>query len=374
MATENPTTSASNSVTIRTGALEYLEEHLAPMMSRCSHVCVISDNTVFSQYGERVTEQIKLLNLPQSKILIPQGEAAKTLEIAKLCWEQMEQAQLDRRSIVIALGGGTVCDIAGFAASCFMRGIDCIHIPTTLLAMCDAAIGGKTGVNLGSRKNLIGTFHQPKAIIIDPACLTSLPDRELRSGLAEVIKYGVINDADLLSSLENNMESLLARDPAALTSVIETAAHIKCAVVEQDFHDKGARVYLNFGHTFSHALEGLTDYKHYLHGEAVAIGMCCAAQLSKQLGFIDETVVERVEAICIKAGLPTKLPNVSDDALTEKMTQDKKTQRGTITCIVINGIGDVMKLDNIASQIVKEALHAKRKRDARAEATTSATL
>lgn len=374
MTTANPTTSTSDSVTIRAGALEHLDEHLAALMSRYSHICVISDNTVFSQYGDQLTEQIKLLNIPQSKILIAQGEAAKTLETVNTCWEQMEKSQLDRRSMVIALGGGTVCDIAGFAASCFMRGIDCVHIPTTLLAMCDAAIGGKTGINLGSRKNLIGTFHQPKAIIIDPGCLVSLPDRELRSGLAEVIKYGIISDEELLSSLENNMEALLARDPSALTSVIETAAHIKCGVVDQDLHDKGPRAYLNFGHTFSHALEGLTEYKHYLHGEAVAVGMCCAAQLSHQLGFVDEEVIERVEAICTKTGLPTKLPAVSDDALAEKMTQDKKSQRGTITCIVMKGISDVMKLDNIASQIVKEALHAKRKRDARAEAPTTAAL
>lgn len=363
-------TDCFNTVTIQSGILEELNNVLAPLTKMCSHICVLSDNTVMAQYGDLINAQLKLLGVPFSSYLLPQGECNKSLEVASNCWQKLDANGLDRSSLIIALGGGAVTDVAGFVASTFMRGISFVSIPTTLVGMCDASIGGKNGVNLGDRKNLIGSFFNPKAVIIDPATITSLPDRELKSGIAEMIKYGLIGDADFFLWLKENMALILERDPVALTHAITRCCRMKCHIVDQDPFDRGCRHSLNFGHTFGHAIESATGYQQLLHGEAVSIGMSCAAHLSQQLGFVDGSFLEQIEEVCKKAGLPTNLPSITDEVLIEKMLRDKKTKRGTITCIVAKEIGEVVKLDNIAPQIVKEALLSKREH---AERTTPVT-
>lgn len=345
-----------STITIESGLLENFDSSIESFIRRASHVCILSDNTVMAQYGDSLQQQLKGFGTPLSTHIIPQGESNKNLDVALSCWSALEEKGMDRSSVLIALGGGSVTDLAGFVASTFMRGISLICIPTTLVGMCDAAIGGKTGVNFQGRKNLIGSFYPAHNILIDPATLVSLPDRELRSGLAEVIKYGVIADADFFCWLQENIPLILKRDPAALTHAISRSCRIKCNIVDNDPFDQAARAQLNFGHTFGHAIESATNYQQYLHGEAVAIGMRCAATLSQQLGFVDHQFEQQVIEICQKAQLPTELPSASDDAIIEQMQLDKKTKRGTITCIVAKKLGEVVKLDNIAPQIVRESL------------------
>ena len=245
----------------------------------------------------------------------------------------------DRRSVVVALGGGVVGDMAGFAAAIYMRGIRFVQVPTTLLAQVDSSVGGKTGINLAAGKNLVGAFHQPIAVLADTSTLATLPPRELSAGLAEVIKHGLLADAAYFDAVERDLDALRALDPTALAAAIEGSCRIKAAIVARDERESGERALLNLGHTFGHAIETLAGYGTWLHGEAVGCGLCLAADLSKRLGLIGVAEVERIEAAVARAGLPTRIPGLGLEAAITAMRGDKKAEAGEIRFILIERIG-----------------------------------
>ncbi len=271
-----------------------------------------------------------------SSIELPDGEAHKSIATLQTILDRLADTGAGRDTTVIALGGGVVGDIAGFAAACYMRGVAFIQVPTTLLAQVDSSVGGKTGVNHPRGKNLVGAFHQPKAVLIDTDTLATLPERELKAGLAEVIKHGAICDIEFFAWLEENMQALLQKDPAALAHAVQRSCEIKAAVVADDELEAGRRAILNFGHTFGHAIERCAGFGAWLHGEAVAAGMVMAAQLSG----IADTDVERLRALIAQAGLPTTPPSISADAWMEAMGMDKKVQQGKLRFVLLRELGD----------------------------------
>lgn len=318
---------------------------------------LLSDSTIFHLYGQEITSLIKQHNLPLIYFLVQEGEKAKTLTNAETCWHIMHEHGIDRSSLVLGLGGGAITDLAGFVASCFMRGIDSLYIPTTLLGMVDAAIGGKTAVNIASGKNIIGSFQLPKEIITDCKYLKNLPNKEMSSGLAEVIKTAVIGDPSLFIFLESNMPKALDRETNTLNHIIHAASSVKNKIVSQDFKETHQRVLLNYGHTFGHALEYLTDYKMFTHGEAISIGMQCAANTAAMMGMIKKDFIERQHNLCRKANLPTSMPKKIDtDQLVAIMQKDKKAVSGNISLILPLNIGHVKLLPNIPIEIIKKGI------------------
>jgi 3-dehydroquinate synthase len=271
--------------------------------------------------------------------VLPDGEQHKTLAMAARVWDALVEAKLNRDVTVLALGGGVVGDIAGFAAACYQRGVGYVQLPTTLLAQVDSSVGGKTGVNHPAGKNLIGAFHQPLAVVADTGTLATLPDRELRAGLAEVIKYGCVSDTLLFDWLELNVEALLRREPAALAHAIARSCAIKADVVARDERETSLRAILNFGHTFGHAIEAATRYERYLHGEAVGLGMLIAADLSQRLGLIDHTARERVRELLRRAGLPVETPRIGAARAFELMQMDKKVLAGSVRLVLLDRLG-----------------------------------
>jgi len=290
-------------------------------------------------------------------LVLPDGESAKTLGTAERIFAALAEARLTRNGTVIALGGGVIGDLAGFAAACWMRGVRFVQVPTTLLAMVDSAVGGKTGVNLPQGKNLVGAFHQPSLVIADLASLDTLPDRELRAGCAEIVKYGAIGDAEFFAWLETNASALLARDGAALAHAVARSVTHKARVVASDEREAGARALLNFGHTFGHALEQLTGYGTLLHGEAVAIGMLQAARLSTALGLAQSADAERLKHLLTSFGLPVAPPPGLDaGALLEAMALDKKAVGGALRFVLWRGIGQAMVVDDAPQETVLQIL------------------
>jgi 3-dehydroquinate synthase len=271
--------------------------------------------------------------------ILPDGEPYKTLQTAGWVFDALVAKRMNRDATVLALGGGVVGDIAGFAAACYQRGIGYVQIPTTLLAQVDSSVGGKTGVNHPGGKNLIGAFYQPQSVIADIDTLATLPDRELRAGLAEVIKYGCVWDPLLLDWLDRHMGELLARDASALTYIVSRSCEIKATVVAKDERERGLRAILNFGHTFGHAIEAATGYQTYLHGEAVGLGMLAAADLSHRAGLIDGAVRGRVRDILKKAGLPTDTPRLGAARTLELMQMDKKVLGGSVRLVLLERLG-----------------------------------
>jgi 3-dehydroquinate synthase len=319
---------------------------------------VITDRTIGPLYGPKLASSLQKAGFDGSLAELPPGESAKSLDVAKFLYERCFDAKLDRDSALIALGGGVIGDLTGFVAATFYRSIPFIQIPTTLLAMVDASIGGKTGVDHPSAKNAIGAFHQPKAVLIDPEILKTLSDRELRSGLAEVIKYGVIDDAELFAFLEANMDKLLAKDPSALAHVIQRCAAIKARIVSEDEHEKagGPRALLNFGHTFAHAIESATGYKSYLHGEAVGIGMAFASELSVRQKLLTRADRDRIIALIKKAGLNTTLRDSDPDTETlfAASFKDKKVAGGKLRFILAEQIGKAKTASDVPDDVVKK--------------------
>ena len=306
-------------------------------MLRGRHALVISNTTVAPLYLERVAAGLD--GLQWSAFLLDDGEAHKTFDNVGRALDALAQLGATRDACVVALGGGVVGDLAGFSAACWMRGIDFIQMPTTLLAMVDSSVGGKTGVNLPAGKNLVGAFHQPRAVVADTSTLSTLPLREYRAGLAEVVKYAAIGDAAFFVWLEANVEALNARDPGALAEAIAVSCRHKAGVVARDEHEHGERALLNFGHTFGHALETATGYGTLLHGEAVAIGMLLAARLSSALDFAPIGDARRLEALLSAFGLPVTPPPSDPQRLLELMRLDKKNLAGTLRLILWRGIG-----------------------------------
>lgn len=326
-----------------------------------SSCIIISDEHVYSLYGTQLKSELEAQNLPVYTLILPASEQTKTLSTASYCWEKMHALGLDRHSLVIGLGGGMITDLAGYVAGCYMRGVDVVYIPTSLIGMVDAALGGKSGVNLAQGKNLVGLFHHPKFVLISPNFLKTLPSRDLRSGLAEVIKYGVIADAELFATLEREMPNLLMCNPTILQTIIHRSCAIKAEIVNADERDSGRRAILNWGHTFAHAIETATKYAAYSHGEAVAIGMSCAAYVSHLLGYVDLQFVHRQDTLCEQAGLPTDLPNIPLHQLIAHMRGDKKAISKKISLILAKGIGNVFKTDGVDEAIIIKALELKQK-------------
>jgi 3-dehydroquinate synthase len=302
-----------------------------------SALLIVSNTTVAPLYLERLLEGLG--ERRTARCILPDGESHKTLQSASAVLDSLVQHKMHRDATLVALGGGVVGDIAGFAAACYQRGIGYVQAPTTLLAQVDSSVGGKTGVNHPGGKNLIGAFHQPLAVATDTDTLASLPDRELRAGLAEVIKYGCIWDAALFDWLERNLANILARDPASLTQAIARSCEIKAQVVAKDERELNLRAILNFGHSFAHAIEAATDYSRYLHGEAVALGMQLAADFSTRLGMIDKAVVQRLRELLKITGLPTEMPKIGTARLLELMQMDKKVLAGTIRLVLLERMG-----------------------------------
>ena len=305
---------------------------------RGRHVLVLSNTTVAPLYLARVTGALD--GLTWSTLILEDGEAHKTFANIGRVMEALATLGATRDACIVALGGGVIGDMAGFAAACWMRGIDFIQLPTTLLAMVDSSVGGKTGVNLPAGKNLVGAFHQPRLVVADIDTLTTLPEREYRAGLAEAVKGAAIGDEAFFSWLETHADALAARDRAALTQAIARKLRYKAGVVSRDETEQGERALLNFGHTFGHALETAGDYRTLLHGEAVAIGMELAARLSGQLGMSEAADTARLHQLLVKLGLPTDMPRGMDPAqLLALMRLDKKNTAGTLRLILWRGIG-----------------------------------
>ncbi|MGR8931152.1 MAG: 3-dehydroquinate synthase [Gammaproteobacteria bacterium] len=312
---------------------ELLTRHI-----RSKQVAVVSNETIAPLYLKPL--QAALSGYDVENIILPDGEQFKTLQYLEKIFDQLLAKKFSRNATLIALGGGVIGDMGGFAAACYLRGIAFIQIPTTLLAQVDSSVGGKTGVNHALGKNMIGAFYQPQCVIADADVLDTLDDRQLSAGLAEVIKYGLIRDLDFFQWLEANMPALLARDKKALAYAIERSCANKAEVVGEDEFETGARATLNLGHTFGHAIETGSGYGHYLHGEAVAIGTCFAADLSRRLGKLTDTDVERIVRIFKAANLPVTPPaNMHSEQYLDLMSVDKKNVDGKIRVILLEAIG-----------------------------------
>ncbi|HET9680002.1 MAG TPA: 3-dehydroquinate synthase [Gammaproteobacteria bacterium] len=301
-------------------------------------VLVVSNSTVAPLYLSTVLES--LADYDVRHIRLPDGEQYKTLEQLQVLFDCLLENHFSRDCTLLALGGGVIGDITGFAAACYQRGVNFVQLPTTLLAQVDSAVGGKTAINHPRGKNMIGAFHQPIAVIADTQTLQSLPDRELRAGLAEVIKYGIIADAEFFAWLENNIEPLLKLEENALSYAIERSCAIKAAIVAADEREAGQRMMLNLGHTFGHAIETAAGYGHVLHGEAVAIGMVMAARLAVLQGKSPTSETDRIIALLHRADLPTQSPDsVTTDQLLANMQNDKKNVSGQLRLVIPCGIG-----------------------------------
>ncbi|SHF83214.1 3-dehydroquinate synthase [Caldanaerobius fijiensis DSM 17918] len=297
---------------------------------------VITDDNVEKYYLKDICRSLESQGYEVVTSVIPAGEESKTMETAKGLLQQALKYGLDRTSCIAALGGGVVGDISGFVAATYMRGIDFVQIPTTLLAQVDSSVGGKVAVNLPEAKNIVGAFHQPRAVIVDVKTLKTLPERELKTGLAEVIKYGVIRDKGFFQWLDIHMEDLLALDMEALKYAIKRSCEIKAEIVGQDETEQGLRAVLNFGHTLGHALEALTDYKKYTHGEAVAIGMVYASKIALNRKMISQQFYDEILKLIKKAGLPTVFDDFPFEEVLNKLTSDKKAYNGRIIFALVD--------------------------------------
>ncbi|HIF64381.1 MAG TPA: 3-dehydroquinate synthase [Deltaproteobacteria bacterium] len=312
-------------------------------LENISRAILVTNPTVDALYGDTVRESLEAapgIESPVGTVEIADGEEHKTLATVEGIYDRVLKLGGDRNAVVIALGGGVVGDVAGFAAATVLRGLRVVMLPTTLLAQVDSSVGGKTGVNRPQGKNLVGAFHQPSLVLADTACLSTLSGREYSAGLAEVVKHGVIADAELLELLEQKTDAVLARDPAVMSSIVARNCAIKADVVSRDETENGLRRILNFGHTVGHALERLTDYKRYVHGEAVSIGMVAAARVSLQQGACDAAFVERLESLLGSLGLPTSLPAGLDrEAVAGAVVHDKKASGDGVVFILTEGAG-----------------------------------
>ncbi|MDN4040096.1 bifunctional shikimate kinase/3-dehydroquinate synthase AroKB [Massilia sp. YIM B02443] len=302
-------------------------------------VAIVTNTTVAPLYLERVAGHLRGAGREVVEIVLPDGEEHKNWQSLNLVYDALLQAKCDRKTTLVALGGGVIGDLTGFAASSYMRGVPFVQIPTTLLAQVDSSVGGKTGINHPLGKNMIGAFYQPRAVLADTATLDTLPARELAAGLAEVIKHGAILDAAFFDWIEANVEQLIKRDPQALAHAIARSCEIKAEVVRKDEREGGLRAVLNFGHTFGHAIENGLGYGEWLHGEAVGCGMVMAADLSARLGLIDPASVERVRALVRAAGLPASAPDLGEARWIELMAVDKKNEGGEIRFILLKPLG-----------------------------------
>lgn len=318
-------------------------------------VAIVSNTTVAPLYLSGVIDLMK--DFDPISIILPDGEQYKNLETLNQIYSTLLEQHCDRQTTLVALGGGVIGDMTGFAAASYQRGIPFMQIPTTLLSQVDSSVGGKTGVNHALGKNMIGAFYQPKSVIIDIDTLQTLPDRELSAGLAEIIKYGLINDHEFFAWMEDNIDGLMARDKEALTEAIYRSCENKARIVSQDEREAGVRAFLNFGHTFGHSIEAGLGYGQWLHGEAVATGMVMAADLSRRMGWIKVSDVERIETLILRANLPIRYP---DSLRAEKfrsfMQVDKKNIAGQLRLVLLREIGDAVVTTDFSEALLVDTL------------------
>ena len=316
---------------------------------------VVSNTTVAPLYLDKVEQALD--GLKHESVILPDGEEHKNLTVLNTIYDALLQHRFDRNTTIIALGGGVVGDMAGFAAASYQRGVHLIQIPTTLLSQVDSSVGGKTGVNHALGKNMIGAFYQPRAVLADTATLNTLPDRELSAGLAEVIKYGLIKKPDFFEWLQANVNALLQRDTGALARAIEISCQTKAEVVAADERESGQRALLNLGHTFGHAIETGMGYGEWLHGEAVGAGMCMAARMSQQLGWIDDNAVVQTVALIEQAKLPTMAPaSMTVEQFMQLMAVDKKVLDGVLRLVLLKSIGDAVVTDDYSREQLEQAV------------------
>jgi 3-dehydroquinate synthase len=314
---------------------------------------IISNPTVAQLYGETVASSLADSGLEHEIFLVPDSEESKSLDVANGIYSKLADAGFDRNACIIGLGGGAVGDLAGFVAATYMRGIGLVQIPTTLLAQVDSAIGGKTGVNIPAGKNLVGAFHQPTVVISDVSVLRTLPERDFRSGLAEVIKYGVISDAEMLKL---GVTKLMGKDPGMLENIVARCSSIKAEIVQEDERDTGRRIILNLGHTLGHALESASGYG-YSHGEAVAVGMVYAARISLRTGLMAESGLQKISELLASAGLPVRIDkNIGIEKLMNFMQSDKKGRAGKIYMVLPTGIGTEPVCEAVEHELIVATL------------------
>ncbi|MDE0186878.1 MAG: 3-dehydroquinate synthase [Candidatus Poribacteria bacterium] len=341
---------------IEHGHLGQIGELLKPKANSPKAI-VVADAVVSKHYSETVSESLSNAGFDFRIVEVPSGEEYKSLTEFTRLHNQLINHRINRASTLLALGGGAIGDLAGFVAATYMRGIAWVQVPTTLLAQVDASVGGKTAVNHPKGKNLIGAFHQPKFVLIDVKTLETLPAREIRSGLVEIIKYGMIMDTPLFDQIEENLKAILDLDESILIDIIARSCKDKAYVVGKDEKESGLREILNYGHTFGHALEALTDYDTYRHGEAIAIGMNCAARLAVNLGMLDSTDWERQRNLLQRAGLPVKFESgIAPGKFIEKMYLDKKAKGGNLRLILPTRIGEVIVRGDIDDAAISTAI------------------
>jgi 3-dehydroquinate synthase len=332
---------------------ELILPHLAQ-----KRVMVVTNTTVAPLYLARLTATLASGGVAATHVILPDGESYKNWETLNLIFDALLTQRAERKTTLIALGGGVIGDMTGFAAASYQRGVPFIQIPTTLLSQVDSSVGGKTGINHPLGKNMIGAFYQPKLVLADTDTLKTLPPRELSAGLAEVIKYGLIWDVEFLAWLEANMDKLRALDPAAITHAIHRSCEIKARVVGQDEREGGIRAILNLGHTFGHAIETGMGYGNWLHGEAVAAGMVMAAQTSQRLGWISEADVARTRALIRAAGLPDVAPDLGVDTYLEYMGHDKKVEGGKMRFVLLKKLGEAVITGDVPADVLTGVLTA----------------
>jgi 3-dehydroquinate synthase len=347
-------------IIVSAAALKGITQTLIAEVGDLSHALVFADQAVERTFAQPIVTELRNRNIRTSLIQVPAGESSKSIEMLARLWNWMLDEGTDRRSLVLALGGGVVGDLAGFAAASYARGLRVVQLPTTLLAMVDSSVGGKTGINLAGAKNMVGAFWQPSLVVIDTNTLNTLPPREFTSGLAEVIKYGVIDDVYFFEWLESNMAKLVSRDPAALQTAIVQSCQSKARVVGDDERETtGRRAILNYGHTFAHAIEATTGYGTWLHGEAVAIGMQMAARLAVNMGRVPEAFLIRQTALLVAAGLPIELPGADANSMLEVMRRDKKVEHGKLRLILPSRLGHVELVGGVEPDAILQSILAK---------------
>jgi 3-dehydroquinate synthase len=322
-------------------------------------VVVVSNTTVAPLYLERLRSTLAGAGISVLPVVLPDGEAYKNWETLNLVFDALLGAHCERGTTLIALGGGVIGDMGGFAAACYQRGMPFIQVPTTLLSQVDSSVGGKTAINHPLGKNMIGAFYQPRLVLADISTLDTLPDRELKAGIAEVIKYGLIRDPEFFTWLEENMGRLLARERVALSHAVRRSCANKAEVVAADELETGERALLNLGHTFGHAIETGLGYGEWLHGEAVAAGTLIAAELSRRLGWLSADAVQRIEALFVLAGLPVCGPALGAARYLELMRHDKKVQDGRLRLVLLESIGKAVVSDVATEEMIAEAIEAR---------------
>jgi 3-dehydroquinate synthase len=324
-----------------------------------SRVVVVSDAAIMRLHGATVTKGLEAAGFSVTTLEVPEGEEAKTLRVASECWDRLLGAGADRTSTVLALGGGAVGDLAGFVAAAYMRGMNFVQLPTTVLAQVDASIGGKTAIDHPRAKNLIGAFHQPRLVVVDPSVVRTLPDREFRSGLAEIVKHGIVLDAEYFADVERSATALLDRDLDTLTRIIGGSCRLKASVIERDPEEKSELRYaLNAGHTIGHAVEAVTGFATWTHGEAVSLGLVAEAHLAERLGLATATTTHRQERLLAAVGLPIRSAAVDAEAVLKAISHDKKARDGRVPFVLAPAIGSFRVVYDVSADDVRAALLA----------------